>query len=211
MSSVAPGLPYHVGDHQGLIVGLSVIAYQDPRYWPRGDVGLYQAYLGKMASFAHELLVDGHTVHVCSQTSSDDRAANDLVRLLAETIPGASDSSRLPEIKYAIELTDVSEMITACDVAVGARYHFILLCTLLDIPVLALSYHPKTTDLLAQVGRAERALDIAVFSEEQLTAAFEQLRIPDGQREHVALRARVGELRAAVEQQFDLVFSSLAP
>ena len=69
------------------------MAYQDPRYWLRGDPARYEAYLDKMVAFARRLLADGATVLLCAQTSSDDRVAEDVVRLVGERAARADGSS----------------------------------------------------------------------------------------------------------------------
>ena len=127
-----------------------------------------------MAAFARRLLADGATVLLCAQTSSDDRVAEDVVRLVGEVPPGG----RLVTDR-AIELEDLATTIRGCDIVVGARFHFALISLLVGVPTLALAYNPKTADLLAAVGRPEQCLDIASFDEDSLTAAFDRLRAPE--------------------------------
>ena len=195
----SPPPPRSEGD--GPVVGLSVMAYQDPRYWLRGDHTLYEAYLGKMAAFARRLLAERATVLLCAQTSSDDRVAEDVVRLVGEVPPGG----RLVTDR-AIELEDLATTIRGCDIVVGARFHFALISLLVGVPTLALAYNPKTADLLAAVGRPEQCLDIASFDEDSLTAAFDRLRDPEPAGARGALRDRVREHGEAVEAQFDAIF-----
>ena len=190
---------------EGLVVGLSVMAYQDPRYWPNGDNTRYQAYLDKMVAFAHRLLDMGATVLLCAQTASDDRVAEDVVRLVGDVARGDAPAGGRLDTERAIRLQDLGKTIRGCDLVVGARYHFALLSLLLDVPTLALAYNPKTADLLAAVGRPEQCLDIASFDEKSLTAAFERLLAPETSEAHDALRRRVGEHGAAVEAQFDAI------
>jgi polysaccharide pyruvyl transferase WcaK-like protein len=191
---------------QATVVGLNVMAHQDPRYWPRGDVRRYDSFLRKMSAFASWLLDNGYAVRLfSSQTRSDARVAADLVRLLEET--GPLDPSRFDSAIGEVEqVDDLIRVIAGCDLVVAARYHSVLLPLLLDIPVLGLAYNAKTSELLSDAGHPERSLDIDDFSVAALIEAFRDLRNQDGTKERAALRARIAGHRTAVEKQFDTLF-----
>ncbi len=187
----------------GTVVGLNVMAHQDPRYWPRGDRRRYEAFVRKMAEFTHWLLANGYTVRLfSSQPRSDSRVADDLVRTASES--GQLDPERFQSAMDSIErMEDLVKVLAGCDCVVAARYHSVLLPLLLDIPVLGLAYNAKTSELLAGVERPERCLDIDGFSVQSLIAAFQGLVEHDEPAARAALGARVAEHRAAVERQFE--------
>jgi polysaccharide pyruvyl transferase WcaK-like protein len=181
----------------GSVVGLNVMAHQDPRLWPRGEPGRYQAYLGKMVDFARWLLDQSCTVRVfSSQTGTDDLVAQEFLDALGE--PGAAGRVELvTEIEH---VDDLVRTIAGCDAVIAARFHSVLVPIALGIPVLGLAYNPKTSELLADVGLRERCLDIDGFAVEELERAFERLRAEGSPR---SVRERVEAHRAAVEAQFD--------
>jgi polysaccharide pyruvyl transferase WcaK-like protein len=217
--SVCPDMGYGLSDEvlrpairasgeraNGRVVGLNVMAHQDPRYWPRGDALRYEAFLRKMERFTRWLLDNGYSVRLfSSQARSDGRVASDLAGLLAESanLDPARFCSTMDEIE---EVEDLVGVIGGCDVVVAARYHSVLLPLLLDIPVLGLAYNPKTTELLKDVGYPERCIDIDSFSVEALIDAFRDLCRQEEREAVEARRTRVAAHREAVEEQFERIF-----
>ncbi len=198
-------------DGAGLVVGLNVMAYQDPRYLRKGADADYLAYVDKMAAFAEWLLDEGHTVKLfSSQTQADALVAEDVQRVLEAR--GRLDSPRLScVIDQTDDVEDLIEVITSCDLIVAARFHSVLIALLFDIPVLGLAYHQKTAELLIEAGQPERFLDIGASTGSDLTEAFRALRADDSPAKLEEQRARVARHRAMVEQQFDTIFAPLGP
>jgi len=58
------------------------------------------------------------------------------------------------------------------EMIVASRFHGVVIPFVLNKPVLAVAYHQKTFDLMAQMGQSEYVLDIRVFDEEQLQERF---------------------------------------
>jgi polysaccharide pyruvyl transferase WcaK-like protein len=210
----AAALPDHgsaTREEAPVVVGLNVMAHQDPRYWRRGDRRRYEAYLAKMASFAGWLLERGYVVRVfSSQTQSDLMVTADLTTALAER--GFEGHPRLDIAAERVEtVNDLIEMVAGCDYMVAARYHTILLSLLTGVPVLALAYHPKTVELLARVDRADRCADIDEIEVHELTARFETMVTEDTPEERAFQRKLSLDERAAVQLQFDWQFGALRP
>jgi hypothetical protein len=80
----------------------------------------------------------------------------------------------------------------------------------LGIPTLALAYHPKTVELLGQVGQSESCLDIDSFELGELYSALERLRADDGPVGRAELREQARKQRTDVETQFDDLFGPIA-
>lgn len=186
------------------VVGLNVMAHQDPRLWPRGDVRRYETFLRKMAAFTRWLLDNDYTVRLfSSQTRADRRAADDLMRLLdGAPLDPVRFQSAIDEIDQAEDLVRV---VADCDVIVASRYHSVLLPLLLDIPVLGLAYNAKTSELLRDAGFPERCLDIDAFSVQELVTVFHGLARDEKPEANEARRQKIAEHRAAVEEQFDKI------
>lgn len=183
------------------VVGVNVMSHHDPRYWPRAETGRYGTYLGKMADFVTHLLGEGHAVLLfSSQTRADRLVAKDLRGLLAER-----DLADHPLLSTAVdEIESVDDLVRAvarCDYVVAARFHSVLLPLALGIPTIGIAYHPKTCELLDQIGRPARCLNIDRFEVSDLVAAFARLRREDSAAERADLRERARRLRAEVEAQ----------
>jgi polysaccharide pyruvyl transferase WcaK-like protein len=192
------------------VVGLNVMAHQDPRYWPRGESRRYDAFIAKMAAFGRWLLDNGYTVRLfSSQTRSDARVAEDFGRLLRAS---GEDDSRLDSAIGDIEqVEDLVRVVGGCDVVVAARYHSVLLPLLLDVPVLGLAYNAKTSELLTDAGAAECCFDIDGFQVQQLTEAFQRLDEREASPDRGAHRELVAGHRRAVAEQFDAILGAVRP
>lgn len=190
------------------IVGVNVMPHEDPRYWPSGQQSLYEAYRTKMAALVANLLRQGDRVVLfSSQTRSDRLVAEDLSRDLGDR--GLADH---PLLEWEVDRIETAEQLVAvvsrCDYVVAARFHSVLVPLSLGIPTIALAYQRKTLELLSQVGAAARCFDIASFEVGEIEAALDELRSLDGPVERADLLDRAGRFRAAVEEQFDLLFPS---
>jgi polysaccharide pyruvyl transferase WcaK-like protein len=190
------------------VVGVNVMPYEDPRYWPNSDQSRYNAYLTKMASFVADLLQEGDRVLLfSSQTRSDRLVADDLRRNLRDR--GLADHPGLEWTVDCIEtVAQLVEAVSRCDYVVAARFHSVLLPLSLGIPTVGLAYQSKTFELLAELGRSAYCFDIDLFEIGELKTALEKLRAEDGSDERDELLGRAARFRDAVEEQFDLLFSA---
>ena len=197
-------------ERETAVVGLSVMPYEDPRYWPNSEQSRYRAYMAKMATFVANLLQHGDRVLLfSSQTRADRLVAEDLRRDLGDR--GLADHPRLEWAVDRIETVEqLVETVSRCDYVVAARFHSVLLPLSLGIPTIGLAYQPKTCELLAQVGRSANGFDIDSFEVGELEAALEKLRAEEGADERAELLGHVGRFRDAVEEQFDLLFPAQA-
>jgi polysaccharide pyruvyl transferase WcaK-like protein len=188
-----------------VVVGVNPMSHEDSRYLPRGDAARYETYLLKLAEFVASLLEQGERVLLfSSQSTADANVALDLKRILRPPL------ANHPSLESAIEKTaNVDALLRAvsrCDYVVAGRFHSVLLPTALGIPTIGLAYDEKTCELLRDVGRPERCLDIDRFEVEDLHASFRRMRAQDGNDERRSLRAASLRLRASVEAQFNHLF-----
>jgi polysaccharide pyruvyl transferase WcaK-like protein len=108
----------------------------------------------------------------------------------------------------AASVEELLPQIAATDIVVATRFHNVLLALLLNKPVISISFHHKCASLMSQVGMAEYCEDINYISATKLIERFQEL-----ERSAAKLRPmiaeRVEEARKALEEQYQLVFSSL--
>jgi polysaccharide pyruvyl transferase WcaK-like protein len=199
-------VPEPGGSAASSIVGLNAMSHEDPRYWPQGDSARYETYMDKICELTAGLVDNGFQVLLfSSQTRADRAVARDLRELLARR--GLRDDPRIQWPVDEIETEDdLAQVVARCDYVVAGRFHSVLLPLALGIPTIGLAYHPKTRELMAQVGQSERCFDIDRFEVADLLTALATIRREDGRDRRAALGAQAERQRARVEAQFDRLF-----
>jgi polysaccharide pyruvyl transferase WcaK-like protein len=193
-----------------LVVGLSPMAFCDPRSWPVKDGGLYRRYLGNLAILACSIIeAGGRIVLFASQTRMDRPVLADLRRLIAlqddrpETMAAISEPP-------AASLAELLTLLAGLDLVVASRMHGLLLSMLVHTPTLAISYDPKVTGLMGSFGLSEFCFDIHRAEAPALQSGLARLMT---RREEIraVLRRGVAERRNALQQQYDLVLGTGTP
>jgi polysaccharide pyruvyl transferase WcaK-like protein len=186
-----------------LTVGVSPMAFRDPRAWPQKNAEAYAAYVRAVAALVTWLLGRGHRVTFFATARADRRTIAD-VRVAVEALGGAPRPDEGPLHEETVE--DCLECLRGVDCVVVSRLHSVVLSHLAGKPVLALSYDWKVDQLMMDAGQADLCLGIGAATPDALTAAFERL---EADRHGIAARiaSRVEEWRAAVQRQFDEVFA----
>ncbi len=132
------------------------------------------AYVRAMSSFATSLLEAGFSVQLVTGDLSDRGHAAEVADHVRRALPGlADDRFDVPQISTFAGLMQV---MNTCEVVVASRFHNVICALKLARPVLALSYAPKTDQLMADFGVGEychRVDDIDVHRlTEQFTALY---------------------------------------
>ena len=139
--------PGEAAPRGSLVVGLNPFPYQDSRYWPGGERSRYEAYLDAIATLAQGLRENGHTVVLFpTQLRSDPLVIRDITaRLAAWNSRGLPVPLEQPTIET---LSDLVATLRSLDLIVSGHFHGVLLGLRLGKPVVALSYQPKTVELV---------------------------------------------------------------
>ena len=192
------------GSEGRLLVGLSPIAYCDPRVWPHSDTRRYTAYVNKMAEFVRWLLAEGYKVLFFATDTPDTRTIEDILSMLRdsgapcseiETLPGPAEQSA----------ADLLKGICRADLIIASRLHGVILSHLNGIPVLALPCEPKVDAHMKRIGQMDYCFDIDTFTHTNLISAF---RVLEGhrQKERTAIRSELLGFRQLLNQQYDKIF-----
>ena len=183
---------------EGRVVGVSTMAFKDPRYTPRSDIDRYRAYRDKLASVVAWLVESDVTPLLLRSSRSDDRVAEEVVDVVRAKGVDA-DRILLPLTRTHEELL---AQIATCDVVVGGRFHCHVLPFLLGVPALGLAYHPKTSDMMAYMGQSDFCLDI---DKSELSDIIEHLKslIEERNRISAQIKPRVKKCQEAVWMQYD--------
>jgi polysaccharide pyruvyl transferase WcaK-like protein len=186
-------------------VGISPMAYCHPRrYWDE-DQAAYDSLIGKLALFSARLVRSDHRIILfTTDIWFDSVAIDDLTRALTN---GANGVLRERIMRPPIsEIEDLISHMSQMDYVVTCRYHGVVLAHLMNIPVLALSHHPKIATLMKDLGLSEYCLDIRRFDADLLMERFRRL---EDRRDDV--KARMARTAADYKRRLTAQFDALFP
>lgn len=186
------------------IVGISTMAYKDPRHWPDPDPAAYRSYIETMSRFASWLMRQGYDVLLLkSHRAADVRVAEDIIGWLAQH-GETGEATRVlnpPVDNYRDLLTHIA----GCALTVGGRFHCHVLPFLLGKPVIGVAYHPKSIDLMEYMGQTNYGLHIDTVTVAQLIDRFQTL-WDQREKEAEKIKERVAICRDVLLDQYDFLF-----
>jgi len=195
------------GQNNPPVVGINPIPFFHQNMWHKANQEIYEKYVETQAGFASWLIDRGYSVRFFpTQLRADPPAIQDIIAVLNRKHPGLSGQLLVdPPVRST---DDLIAAMSRMDIVVAARYHGVLVSHLLHKPVLAVSYHPKTADLMARMGQAKCTLDIEDCTLDALISRFTFL---ESQRKTIAaeFELRVPFCRTALASQYDQVFGLL--
>jgi polysaccharide pyruvyl transferase WcaK-like protein len=189
------------GNRRVVGLGLMVYAGKYSAADPRPET--YAAYLDALAVFAEWLLEHDYDIRLLLG-DSDTIVIEEFKSALRERL-GAYDQERV--VEQSIEsVHDVLVELAETDVVVATRFHNVLLAMLLEKPVIAISFHHKCSSLMREMKMSEYCHEIDRMDAERLIRQFQEL---EQNREAVrrTIAQGVGEARAALDDQYDLLFA----
>jgi polysaccharide pyruvyl transferase WcaK-like protein len=188
------------------VVGLSPMAYADPRFWPVKDLAQYRQHVSSLARMTVDLVRAGHEV-VLFTTDGPDRLAVDELRaeVLPALRPEERDLLRAPEVSGVPALL---EILRGVHVVVSARFHGVLLAHVMGRPTLAIAHERKVATLMDDMGHKRFCWPIDGFDPAQAWRRFAELN--EGRAALAAdIRTQAAEYRRRVEHQYDQVLQAL--
>jgi polysaccharide pyruvyl transferase WcaK-like protein len=192
---------------EGLIVGVSPIAWLDPRSWPEKDSKRYENYFGELADFLRALLARKDQVVLFATAAADHVVIEDLLRVLRAD--RTSELDKRLKVSSARTVPDLLQVLANVDVVVASRLHGVLLSYARRLPVVAISYDPKVDDLVESLNQQEACLPIGKLESGQLLKTFDQV---CATREAISkqLAVKVGRFQELLDEQYDRVFGRVA-
>jgi polysaccharide pyruvyl transferase WcaK-like protein len=194
------------GHQKRKTVGVSPMAYCDPRFWPIKDFSMYRDYLKKLSSFVSWLLRDGYEVVLFpTQVSMDSVAIAELRVLVLEELPSNLHArlgvARIRTVEECVALLSQFRAV------VTSRLHGVILAALVSTPVLAVSPASKIDRLMEDMNLTDYLLTIERIELPLLINRFQSL---EANHEIVGRKMQhaVARYRLAIEAQFELVFRS---
>jgi polysaccharide pyruvyl transferase WcaK-like protein len=192
-------------DRQRPVIGLSPIAYCDPRVWPRRDQERYDSYVARLAELAASLLAAEHDLLFFGTDGPDNTSIVDLRRALAQRV--STDLLSRTETRTLESHEQLFEALSGVDAVVASRLHGVLLTHLMGIPALALSYERKVRTLMKAMAQEEHCLEIESFDP---AVGFARVRELLARRQPVSedIVQRVNRFKGAVDAQYDRIFGA---
>jgi polysaccharide pyruvyl transferase WcaK-like protein len=185
-------------------VGLSPMAYCDPRVYWQKDQGTYERLVHTVASFGGWLRDNDYRLALFSTDIWFDLRTLEELKIRLEA--GANNAQRSMVQQEQIERLDqLLSRIQAMDYVVTCRFHGVVFAHLLNKPVLALSHHPKVSTLMTDLGLERYCLDIRKCDVNMLQDTFLSL---VGNRDEI--KGRMADKAACYKRtvltQFDQLF-----
>lgn len=185
------------------VVGIAPMPYPfcDPHEIASGHQQIYEDCIGKFAAFASRLTELSFNIELFgSDVGVDPRAIEDVRIQLLERY-----KIRLASYRPDGALHEFLSRAVNLDYVITCRFHGVVLAHLLNKPVIALAHHPKVTAAMADLGLSEYCFDIANFSANQLTDAFDSM-VSRNVEIKKRMEASLKGFRAQLSAQFDELF-----
>ena len=185
------------------IVGISPMAYCDPRRYYAKDLRVYDSFIRKLALFC-TWLSHRHRVTLFTTDIWFDAQTIEELALALKNETHAADSRILTHEPIMATEALFSQM-SSMDYIVTCRFHGVVFAHLMNIPFIAISHHPKVATLMTDLELSEYCLDIETFDLKQLTTAFTRMVI---NKEDIKARMaeKVTLYKKALTSHFDQLF-----
>ena len=175
-------------------VGISPIAYCDPRVWPRQDAGVYRAYVDRLAALVRRLAGAGRRVVLFSTDGPD--------RVVMQEVWAAAGSPSSAVLARTETVAELFAALARVDVVVASRLHGVILAQMAGCPVVALSYDWKVAQHMGDIGQSAYCLDIDAFDAASLDAALAAIEAR-GDQVRASLAREMADRRRRVRRQFE--------
>ena len=180
------------------------MAYCDPRCYYKKDKVQYDNFINQLALFGSNSIRRGYKIRLfSSDVWFDARAIDDLEVSIQKA--ARADTEALLACERVETFSDFLAQLDQVDCVVTCRFHGVVFAHLLNKPVIALSHHPKVSNLMSDFGMSEYCLDIERFDAECLMEALEKL-LADKDKIKERIRIQVESNKEALMKQFDQLF-----
>jgi polysaccharide pyruvyl transferase WcaK-like protein len=192
-----------------LVVGVSPIAYCDPRAWPLKDERRYGEYVRGLAELVIWLIRQEHSVLLFTTDSPDTATVNDIRAVLSSS---GIDQRAIRELPSSAEQSPdgLLKAISGSDLIIASRLHGVILSHLDNIPVMALSFDRKVDAHMKAIGQEEYCLSIDDLKLETLIARFTALKAARA-REQEQLNSAAQRFRDLLDRQYDQILGAPFP
>jgi polysaccharide pyruvyl transferase WcaK-like protein len=185
-------------------VGIAPMPYGRATIYADENPHVYDSLIRGLAALGSRLLADERRITLfCTDIGIDPPSVHDLQGALKNT-------SRLPTDDFVDVAVPRSTMDLLCtmssmDYVITCRFHGVVFAHLLNIPVIALSHHPKIMTLMDDLGLSRYCLDIRTVDSETLTNTFSDL-VLNAAKIKSQMSAMYSSYKKTLARQFDNLF-----
>ncbi len=172
----------------------------DSRYWHQSDDGLYQNYVQAVAEFARDRMQVGHRIILWSTQPRDELVIDDILDRMDQS--GDSPADRESISRKPRSVAELVAILGELDVAVATRFHGVVLSLWAGLPTLAIYYHRKQRDLLAEFDLGDYSVAFEDVSAAHLNTLFAGLQARHDSVSSAILE-RVRDYQRQLDQQYD--------
>jgi polysaccharide pyruvyl transferase WcaK-like protein len=135
------------GSPSSLIVGMTVVPFYSPKYWPDPNLDLYGKYIDYMVNVVNSIIGQFHSKVIFFATNhpNDLVTAHDIVHKI-------SYQKQIELVENRLSVPEIISLIASCDVMIGTRLHSLILSLVAGTPFLAFSYQPKVKAFCKRIG-----------------------------------------------------------
>jgi len=184
------------------IVGISPLAYPSGSIFSAHEqMTTYTEVISKFAIFASALTRRSYSISLFGTDFGEDPATIEDLRTTLR------DRHNIATPPYeSVKLVErLLHQMSAMDYIVTCRFHAVVFAHLLNKPVLAISPHPKVTDLMSALGLSKYCVDIQTFDPNVLADTLEALvRERDAIKDNMA--ANLAGFKSLLKGQLDDLF-----
>jgi polysaccharide pyruvyl transferase WcaK-like protein len=186
------------------IVGLSPMAYCDPRlYWDQNQ-RVYSDYIHKFTEFGTWLISRQYRLKLFSTEISFDSHAMEELAIALKKVTDATGSRNIM-LEPVDAFPGLLSAIRSSEYIVTCRYHGVVLAHLLNKPVLAISHHHKVATLMNDMGLSDYCVDIRTFDFGLLANTFIRM-VENRDKIKTRMAERAARYRSGLSIQFDQLF-----
>lgn len=183
-----------------IVVGVSPIAYFDPRSWPEKDVSVYCDYTRRLAEFVCWLLRQGYPVVMFATDSPDLSVVEDIRKIVAVDLPDRLAANLIEANVKTVD--DLFVALSGINLVVASRLHGVLLSYVAGKPVLAISYDKKVDALVEEMNQKDYCVDIRTFDLENLKQRFNRLQ-SEIEKTHQSIVHSTSQFRQRLREQYE--------
>jgi polysaccharide pyruvyl transferase WcaK-like protein len=194
--AVIPHQP--ITDRKRTVVGLGVMECPGRYSVDQPTATTHQRYLDCLVKFATWLLAHDYNVRLLVGDTCDEAVVQELKGRLDH------DPARIIH-EPAASVGELLAQLAATDLVVATRFHNVLLALLLNKPAISISFHPKCTSLMSQMGLSQYCQDINELHADRLIEGFQELE-KNAKQVKAQIKVRVAEFRARLDEQYAVIF-----
>jgi polysaccharide pyruvyl transferase WcaK-like protein len=188
------------------VVGLGLMTYAGKYSVASPSDAIYQKYLENLVAFVRWLLTHDYDIRLVLGEVGDRIASEEFKALLKISLV-QYDEKRITD-EPALSAEQLLPQIAATDIVVATRFHNVLLALVLNKPVISISFHHKCASLMSEMGLSEYCHDINHMNAGKLIEQFQDME-KNAEKLKPVIRQRVGQLREALDEQYNLIFKSI--